>query len=180
MKEGPTLLIAGSAACEKAAVAKWPGANIVGSFRDLTLVEFILSSMPVDVVAVESGLPTRGESFQDWTARFKSAFPKVSLVSWIRVGIPAEAETNPPTSAASPSSAHAADHRRMESQGWSREDVPSLPISLRCRAIDRKERPDSWTSISNSGDVAVHLDLVDGPTVTGARSRTGQIPGLRV
>ena len=166
MKEGPTLLIAGSAACEKAAAAKWPGANIVGSFRDLTLVEFILTSMPVNVVAVERGLPTRGESFQDWIARFKTAYPKVSLVV-LEEG--QETITHEPRVDPDGTSAAASVLTPQTIVVWSPKGGVGktfLTTNLSCAAsLATGGKAGLLDCDLYSGDVAVHLDLVDGPTV---------------
>ncbi|HHW27412.1 MAG TPA: P-loop NTPase [Firmicutes bacterium] len=164
MKEGPSLLIAGSAACEQAAVAKWPGANIVGSFRDLALIEFILSSVPVDIVAVESGLPTKGESFQDWVARFKNAFPKVSLVILDQGWELAEKDS----SSAVPESPNVLTPQTIVV--WSPKGGVGktfLATNLSCAAaLSTGGKAGLLDFDLYSGDVAVHLDLFEGPTIT--------------
>ncbi len=166
MTDKPSILLAGSAACERAAMSKWPGAKVLGSFRDLTLVEFVLSNLPVDVVAVESGLATRGESFSDWIARFRLAFPAVSLVvmepSWDRP----EKETHPGSAEGAPPSVLSPQTVVI----WSPKGGVGktfLATNFACAASLSTAGQVCLLDLDlYSGDVAVQLDLADGPTIT--------------
>ncbi len=166
MNERPSLIIAGSAASEEVALQNWPGARVIGSFRDLALVEFMLTSMHVDIVAVEQGLATKGESFQAWVARFKAAFPSVSLMlldetefSEVRGALGSGPVSHSPSVLTS-----------QTVVVWSPKGGVGktfLATNLACAASMATRGQAGLVDFDlYSGDVAVHLDLAGGPTVT--------------
>lgn len=171
MTENPSLLIAGDPSCESAVLAKWPGARIVGSFRDLALAEYVLTSLHVDMVVVDPSLATKGETFQGWMNRFKAAFPRVSLVvmdtssQWFQG--PAGSHREP---------VGAGDRvgpGLLVSQTivvWSPKGGVGktfLATNLACAAATATGGCAGLIDFDlYSGDASVHLDLLDGPTVT--------------
>ncbi len=170
----PTLLLAGTAATENAAERKWPDAKILGRFNDLTLVEFMMSSMVVDIVAVDAGLSTKGESFDAWQRRFRAAFPHVSLV------IMNEAE-NQLLTGSKKSGIEKASHTKVVNPQtvvvWSPKGGVGktfLATNLACAAAMSTQGEACLCDLDlYSGDVSVHLDLTGGPTLTDL------VPGLR-
>lgn len=166
MTENPTLLVAGDSACERAALARWPNAKIMGSFRDLALVEYVLSGLSVDMVAVDSGLQGKGESLQGWIARFKVAFPDVSLVVIDPAGSGVQGVRD-----AMPGSTDGGN--LLVSQTvvvWSPKGGVGktfLATNLACAAAVATQGRAGLVDLDlYSGDVSVHLDLMDGPTIT--------------
>lgn len=171
MSDSPRLLVAGGQACEKAAVVRWPGARVVGSFRDLSLVEYILTGMPVDIVALDPGLSAKGETLQNWMGRFRSAFPEVSLVL-LDDALMADAKHGGPGRDLGESGAGRGG-RLLMSQTlvvWSPKGGVGktfVATNLACAAAMATGGQAGLIDLDlYSGDAAVHLDLLDGPTVT--------------
>lgn len=170
MNESPSLLIAGDPSCEGTVLAKWPGAKIVGSFRDLALAEFVLSSLHVDMVVVDPALTTKGETFQGWMNRFKSAFPQVSLVVMDTTGESfqvAQAHREPV------GAGDQSGQGLLVSQTvviWSPKGGVGktfLATNLACAAATATGGRAGLVDFDlYSGDASVHLDLLDGPTIT--------------
>jgi len=166
MTENPTLLVAGDAACERVAQARWPKARIMGAFRDLALVEYVLSGMRVDIVAVDAGMRGKGESLDEWMERCRAAFPTISLIL-IEPGDPAF---------------HGIDREADGGSGQGNVIVPQtvvvwspkggvgktfLATNLACAAAVATGGMAGLVDLDlYSGDASVHLDLLDGPTVT--------------
>ncbi|HHY76517.1 MAG TPA: P-loop NTPase [Firmicutes bacterium] len=161
--ESPLVLIAGDSSTERAVLAQWPGARIVGVFRDLSLLEYMASGIRPDIVAVDVSIPCRGETLESWVARFRVAHPSttVSVVD----GSPARAHQ-----AAGEAHAPLAVLGSQTIVIWSPKGGVGktfLSTNLACAA--------SLATGGNavlldmdlcSGDVAVHLDLLDGPAIT--------------
>ncbi len=169
-----TLLLAGTTATEQAAARKWPEAKILGCFRDLALVEFMMSGMVVDVVAVDAGLSTKGESFDAWADRFRTAFPNVSLVV-----MNGAQELSLPTigkqDALRSTAAKVVSPQTVVV--WSPKGGVGktfLATNLACAASLATNGEACLCDLDlYSGDVSVHLDLTGGPTLTEL------VPGLR-
>jgi len=167
MTDSPTLLVAGDTACERAAETRWPKARVIGAFRDLALVEYVLSGMKVDIVAIGPGMKGRGESLESWISRCRTAFPHVSVV----LVDPCEVEG----SLGSVRVANGAD-------GTGNVIAPStvvvwspkggvgktfLATNLACAAAIATGGMAGLIDLDlYSGDASVHLDLLDGPTLT--------------
>jgi len=170
MTENPSLLIAGDQSCESAVLARWPGARIVGSFRDLALAEYVLSSLRVDVVVVDPKLATKGETFQAWTSRFKAAFPEVSLVVLDGgAGAPGSQMTWGRTAGVDPGE-HGSLLVSQTVVVWSPKGGVGktfLATNLACAAACATGGRAGLLDLDlYSGDASVHLDLLDGPTIT--------------
>ncbi len=168
MNENPTLIVAGDSSCERAALARWPRAKVVGTFRDLALVEYVLSGLHADIVAVDSGLQSKGESLEGWATRFRSAFPEVSLVLL------------DPSSVPGSEGSHGDVVGRAITTGpvlvsqtvvvWSPKGGVGktfLATNLACAAAVATGGRAGLVDLDlYSGDASVHLDLLDGPTIT--------------
>jgi MinD-like ATPase involved in chromosome partitioning or flagellar assembly len=172
MTDNPTLLVAGDQASERAALSRWPRARVMGSFRDLSLVEYVLSGMRVDIVVLDPGLPTRGETLQDWIARFRAAFPDVSLVL-LDSSVPARDGTGSPAETDLEGAGSRQSGSLLVSQTvvvWSPKGGVGktfLATNLACAAaIATGGRAGLLDLDLYSGDASVHLDLLDGPTIT--------------
>ncbi len=156
----PSLLIAGDGRFERSALARWPGVKVVGSVRDLSLVEFMVSSMAVDLVALDPGIRPRGESIQAWSDRFKACFPQVSLVTLDETeelaGVGPDERANVLTS--------------QTTVVWSPKGGVGktfLATNLACAAAVATSGKAVLLDLDLcSGDVPVHLDLMHGPTIT--------------
>lgn len=176
MSEGPSVLIAGDSSCEKAVLQRWPGARVVGTFSDLALVEYVLAGLKVDFVIVDPKMSTRGETFQAWTERFRAAFPGVSLLvaGGPDFGI-AQAASAPGPEETRPAAV-------LTSQTiviWSPKGGVGktfIASNLACAAALATEGHAILLDFDlYAGDVAVHLDLLDGPTITELLPELGEI-----
>jgi pilus assembly protein CpaE len=139
----------------------------MGSFRDLALVEYVLSGMRVDLIAVDSGLQGKGESLDAWMARCKTAFPGVSLVLLDSVGPLGQA------GARDAPSGDMGSGNLLVSQTvvvWSPKGGVGktfLATNLACAgAVATQGRAGLVDMDLYSGDASVHLDLMDRPTIT--------------
>ncbi|MGE5578778.1 MAG: AAA family ATPase [Bacillota bacterium] len=167
MIDSPTLLIAGDTTCERAAEARWPKARVVGAFRDLALVEYVLSGMKVDIVAVGPGMKGRGESLESWISRCKAAFPHVSVVLVDAADIAGVfGGSGVSDSSAGPGNVIAPCTVVV----WSPKGGVGktfLATNLACAAAIATGGMAGLLDLDlYSGDASVHLDLLDGPTLT--------------
>lgn len=168
MTSSPTLLIAGDASCERSALARWPQARVMGCFRDLALVEYVLSGMRVDLVAIDPAMQGKGEGIDDWMARCRNAFPGISLV----LVEPAEREGLAGGSRSSPAGLHEAGNVIVPQTVvvWSPKGGVGktfLATNLACAAAIATGGMAGLVDLDlYSGDASVHLDLLDGPTMT--------------
>jgi len=168
VKESPSLIVAGGPSCEKLVSQKWPGAKVVSIVRDLSLLEYMISDLPVDAVVVEPTLSPKGETFDQWVTRFKAAFPGVSLV--LTEGFSkntgyedrAECKEEPPLRP-----------KVLTSQTivvWSPKGGVGktfLAANLACASSIATEGNTALIDLDlYSGDVSVYLDLMEGPTIT--------------
>jgi len=163
MTDKPSLLIAGDLSCEKLVKTRWPGARIVGAVRDLALVEYLISNLKVDAVVVDPKLSTKGETFNGWVNRFKAAFPETSLIVAEDIGNTPQLGTD----------AEQSTPKILTSQTvvvWSPKGGVGktfLATNLACgAALATKGRAGLIDLDLYSGDVSVHLDLLEGPTIT--------------
>ncbi|MGI6643825.1 MAG: AAA family ATPase [Bacillota bacterium] len=164
--QSPSLIVAGTAKSETAALKRWPGAKVIGSFRDLALVEFIVTNMPADIVAVDASLSTKGETFSAWANRFKAAFPSVSLVVLDdNLDSDANGSSDQVQLLSPPSVLHSQTVVVWSPKGGVGKTF--LATNLACAAsISTRGQAGLLDLDLYSGDVAVHLDLTDGPTIT--------------
>ncbi len=164
--KNPTLIVAGTAGLERVALNRWPGAKVIGSFRDLALVEFVLTSMSADIVAVDAGLSTKGETFLAWANRFRAAFPSVSLVvldESLDKGYQGAGGQEQALSA--PNVLHSQTVVIWSPKGGVGKTF--LATNLACAASIATGGQAGLVDLDlYSGDVSVHLDLTDGPTIT--------------
>ncbi len=166
MSGKPSLLIAGSGTFESHALARWPGVRLVGSVRDLSLVEFIVSTSVVDLVAVDPTLSPKGETFQAWASRFRAGFPNVSLVV-LEEGLQSGGALSVRTGE------DGVKTNVLTSQTiviWSPKGGVGktfLATNLACAAAVATSGKAVLLDLDLcSGDVPVHLDLMHGPTIT--------------
>ncbi|QUL98383.1 MAG: P-loop NTPase [Candidatus Fermentithermobacillus carboniphilus] len=164
MTERPTILLAGDA-CEKLVKARWPEARVVGTLRDLALVEYFVSDLRVDAVVVDPRLATKGETFDQWLNRFRSAFPGIEVVVAQSKGQEPAFSLEKEGGATAP--------KFLTSQTvivWSPKGGVGktfLATNLACAAaISTKGKTGLIDLDLYSPDVSVHLDLLDGPTIT--------------
>ncbi len=170
MTDNPTLLVAGDQACERAALAKWPRARVVGSFRDLSLVEYVLGGMRVDMVVLDPAMPAKGETLENWMARFRAAFPEVSLV--LMDGSARSAHIGGlhgggPAEASDPSGGLLVSQTVVVWSPKGGVGKTFLATNLACAAAMATRGRAGLVDLDlYSGDASVHLDLLDGPTIT--------------
>lgn len=163
MTDSPLVLVGGDVHTERAVSARWPKARIGGTFRDLSLLEYVASGIRPDMVAVDVSLSPRGETLEAWTVRFKSAYPSstVTVIDGSSNRVSEDIGEVPGLTTV------------LGSQTvviWSPKGGVGktfLSTNLACAA--------SLVTGGNavlldmdlcSGDVAVHLDLLDGPAIT--------------
>lgn len=161
----PSLLIAGDARTEKAVMSRWPDARIGGTFRDLALLEYVAAGAKPDLVVIDPSLSPRGESLEAWTARFRGSFPSASIVvlDASASGAIRDSKVQEPGEGA----------RVITSQTivvWSPKGGVGktiLATNLACAAAVATHGNAALIDMDLcSGDVAVHLDLLEGPTIT--------------
>lgn len=165
MNETPTLLIAGGADTERAVLSKWPGARVGGTFRDLSLLEYVAAGMRPDLVVIDPSLSPRGESLEAWADRFRGTFPSVSVI--VFDGSTSKGTRN---EGAMDTGEGAKVLTSQTVVVWSPKGGVGktfLATNLACAAaIATRGNAVLIDMDLCSGDVAVHLDLLDGPTIT--------------
>ena len=163
MNDSPLVLIAGDAHTEKAVSARWPGARIGGSFRDLSLLEFVASGIRPDLVVVDVSLSPRGETLEAWAARFKAAYPS-STVTVL------DGSSNRMSEGVSEVPGATTVLGSQTVVIWSPKGGVGktfLSTNLACAAsLATGGNAVLLDMALCSGDVATHLDLLDGPTIT--------------
>ena len=158
MNETPTLLIAGGADTERAVLSKWPGARVGGTFRDLSLLEYVAAGMRPDLVVIDPSLSPRGESLEAWADRFRGTFPSVSVIVFdgsTSKGTRDEGAMDTGEGAKVLTSRRLWFGARREGG----EDLPGDESRLRRRDATRGNAVLIDMDLC-SGDVAVHLDLL--------------------
>lgn len=167
MTDGSRLVIAGDSTWTQQALAKWPHARVVATVRDLSLLEYMVSNLDVDFCLVDPGLSPKGESFNQWLKRFKTAFPKITVVVGDHLnpgksGLSDAAETGP-----------SVEPKILTSQTivvWSPKGGVGktfFATNLACAtSLITRGNVLLMDLDLYSGDVAVYLDLMEGPTVT--------------
>ena len=182
MTDSPTIIIAGGQDTERFALSRWPRARVAGIFRDLSLVEYMLSGLRPDIVLVDPSLPARGESLQQWVSRSTAAFPGVSFVLLDGAG----AEGNLPLSQHGLGGLTRSESTRPGSVlvaqtivVWSPKGGVGktfLATNLACAAAVATGGQAALLDLDlYSGDASVHLDLLDGPTITEALTALGDM-----
>jgi MinD-like ATPase involved in chromosome partitioning or flagellar assembly len=158
MTQRTSVLIAGDSRCEQAIRREKPDARIVGVLKDPALVEYVAAETNVDEIVVDRQLSPRGESLDEWIARFRKAFPHVA-VTVLGESVPRNGAHTPATSVITSQTVVV----------WSPKGGVGktfISANLACAAAMATQGKAVLIDLDvYSGDVATYLDLSDGPTI---------------
>lgn len=154
----PKIIIAGNSGLETAVKRRWPNSTVMGSVTDLALLEYLLSGVTADILVVEPRLKTRGETFEDWMKRLHRSYPNVQVALMTQDDDVDEFSKENP--------------KVLSSQTmviWSPKGGVGktfLATNLACAASIATGGNAGLIDLDlYSGDVSVHLDLAEGPTI---------------
>lgn len=157
MKAKTSVLIAGNSITEDSVTKNRPDARVVGVLQDLALVEYVATEIPIDELVLDPNLSPRGESLDQWIARFNKAYPTVRIT----IG---GSDSRPET--------ESAPAKVVTSQTvviWSPKGGVGktfIATNLACAtALVTKGNAALLDLDIYSGDVATYLDLADEPTL---------------
>ncbi len=158
MNQATSILIAGDFRTEKAVKKHRPSAKIVGVLKDLALIEYVSSEMIVDEIIIDPQLSPRGETLEQWAARFTKTFPQIA-VTILGSGLDEPNAVSKTTNIITPQTVVV----------WSPKGGVGktfISTNLACAAATATQGKAALIDFDvYSGDVATYLDLADTPTI---------------